>query len=385
MADEPQNDTAQAVAPKAETGFKYGKCRTDHKTGDFIRSDYRSTDYMLDEPYASQVKAVLEQLGLPQPDENEVFRGTHHDMLFLDSHGVVVRIGPANIEDLMNPGIIQPLGWIDDKEHKINHGGKNMPFSIAIYPGIELYKHYIADPNRPELVGDLDTLFSETGQGTGDLHNDNIGIIRMLDEGGKEVGLKMLLDPDSNYNASRGEKGKEKSSRFAAAQLSGSNKGEAMEVTLGSVFEAAKNVPLYKRAFQMHQPLRNLFWRAFKGADNPGGAPDTEARTAFWAECAAVTNRPKQVALHDTATYRMSDGKVVRKKQEQPVEVVLYRPWTGKDEDNVAQVRATLIANNLLQPALKQMKPTQQLLFTEESREKPATSRKSSSSPHMFI
>tara|TARA_R110002124_G_scaffold131387_2_gene293617 strand:- start:1425 stop:2606 length:1182 start_codon:yes stop_codon:yes gene_type:complete len=368
MADEGQNDTAQEQAtvpdsaPKAATGFTYGKCRTDHKSGEYIRKDYRSTDYMKDEPYASRVKEVLERMGLPYPKDEEIFRGTHHDMLFLDSHGVVIRIGHTDIEDLMNPGILQPLGWIDDKAHPLEEKSE-LPFTIAVYPGIELYKHYIEDDNRPELVGDLEKLFSETGQGSSDVSENNTGVIRMLDDSGKAIGLKILLDSDNRYNGSWGDKKKEKSSRFAAAKLSGSHKGEAMEVTLGSVFEAAQGVTLYQRAFQLHQPLRNWFWRAFKDEDNPSSEPDTEARTIFWAECAAVTNRPKNIEMHDTATYRMSDGKVVRSQQKKTVEVVLYRPWTGQDEDNVAKVRATLVANNLLKPAIKQM--LQGELFTE--------------------
>jgi len=362
-----------AENPTQNSPFIYGKCRTDHKSGKYIRKDYRSTDYMKDEPFASHVKTVLESLGLPYPKDEEIFRGTHHDMLFLDSHGVVVRIGPTDVEDLMNPGIVQPLGWIDDRAHPLTEK-RRLPFTIALYPGIELYKHYLADDNRPETVGDLDTLLHETGQGSSDLSDHNIGIIRVHDDNGKEVGLKMLLDSDNNFNYSFGDKKKEKRSLFASAQLSGSHKGEAMEVTLSSVFEAAKNIPLYKRAFQIHQPLRNLFWRAFKDTDNPGSAPNIEARAEFWAECANVTNRPKQVDLHDTATYRMSDGKVVRKKQEKPVEVVLYRPWTAKEEDDVAKVRAALVANNLLQPAMKQIKPAQGQLDSnaENQRSSPA-------------
>lgn len=360
MTDQPQNDGGQEQTatpedtPKATTGFTYGTCRTDHKSGKYIRDDYRSTDYMKDEPYAARVKEVLERLGLPYPKDEEIFRGTHHDMLFLDSHGVVIRIGHTDIEDLMNPGILQPLGWIDDKEHPLEEK-RDLPFTIALYPGIELLKHYLADDKHPTLVGDLDKLFSETGQGSSDVSENNTGVIRMLDDNGKEIGLKILLDSDNRYNASWGDKKKEKSSRFAAVKSSGSHKGEAMEVTLGSLFETAQNVTLYQRAFQLHQPLRNLFWRAFKDADNPSNEPNREARTAFWAECAAVTNRPKTVEMHDTATYRMSDGQVVRKQQEKPVEVILYRPWTGRDEDNVAQVRATLIANNLLKPAMRRM------------------------------
>lgn len=386
-----QADTEQ-VAEKVP--FKYGKCLTDHKSGNTIRSYYRSIDYMNDEPYASKVQEILEQLGLPLPKSDEIFRGTHHDMLFLDNHGVVLRIGPTDVQDLMNPGIVQPLGWIEDKELKLDHGGI-VPFTVTVYPGIELYTHYLQDDKRPEVVGDLDTLFAETGQGSSDMSDENLGVIRLKEEDGTEVAVKMLLDADNKFNGTRSEKATEKNSHFSSVKQSGGHKGEAMEITLGSIFEAAKNVPLYKRAFQLHQPLRNLFWQAFKNADTPGVTPDIVTRDRFWQECAAVTNRPKTITLHETATYQMSDGKVTRSKQTKPVEVVLYRPWTGKDEDNVGKIRATLATNGVINITKEQGRARQrekkslreQLLFHFlGSPPQPSKQKKSSTSSHpLFV
>ena len=51
----------QPGAPRG--GFEYGWCYTDHKTGKTIREDFRKTDYLKDEPYATRVQAMLEQLG----------------------------------------------------------------------------------------------------------------------------------------------------------------------------------------------------------------------------------------------------------------------------------------------------------------------------------
>ncbi len=341
-----------AKKPSPDVKFKYGECKTDHKPGDEIRAGFRSTDYMKDEPYAAQVQDMLEQLGLPQPKKNEIFRGTHHDLLFLDSHGVVLRIGPTDVEDLMNPAVIQPLGWLENKDQRIRHGANEIPFTIAVYPGIELYNDFQADKKQPETAAQLYEFMQETGQNTSDLSRENIGIIRVKDDSGKEVAVEMLLDPDNSYNASNADTSQTKTSRFANAQKDARHKGEALEATLNSMFENAKNVDLYRQAFAVHQPLRDMFWQAFDGADQQGGKPDSNRRSGFWNACAKALNNPT-THFHKTATYRLEGNTVRRSPQTSPVETVLYRPWTGNRQDSVASVKRKL--ENAKKPLLPRL------------------------------
>ncbi|MBI1214572.1 MAG: hypothetical protein GC185_01985 [Alphaproteobacteria bacterium] len=331
------------VAPDAKTPFKYGWCKTDHKDGKEIRQYYRQTDYMNDEPYATRLHAMLDQLGLPKPKAEEVFRGTHHDLLFLDSHGVVVRIGPTDVEDLMNPGIVQPLGWIEDKENMISlsndyDGSRKVPFTVAIYPGIELNKHYEAqnEKTRPPVKGDINNLLKVTKQGDGDLNENNLGVIRVLDDDGQEIAVKMLLDADNEWNSSSRELSEKRGRQFESETKAVPNKGEALMNTLHEVFNAASDVKYFEKAFEVHQPLRQMFWDAFDKVEAVTGLPDEKKRDAFWQKCAAVTNRPTAVTL---PVWKMKDGpsdslSLSRRELHVP-SLVLYRPWTGEEADRI--------------------------------------------------
>lgn len=110
-----------------------------------------------------------------------------------------------------------------------------------------------------------------------------------------------------------------------------------MHHTLTETFKTAKNVSHWQRAFQLHQPLRNLFWRAFNDVNGKEDRPDPEKLTAFWDKCAAVTVRPepkpvqKKTYFWQKKTDAKGTSKLVRQESDMP-EVVLYTPWTKKLE-----------------------------------------------------
>jgi hypothetical protein len=315
-----------------KTLFEYGWCTTDHKDGLEIRKDFRTIDYMKDEPYAARLKAMLEKLGLPFPKPQEIFRGTHHDLLFLNSHGVVVRIGPTDVTDLVNPGILQPLGWLEDRDALM--GGT--PFTVAIYPGIELYKDWRRSENRPPSLGDVRDILKATGQEDGDISCENKGIIRILDDEGKEASVEILLDPDNEWNSSSKDLSSQRSSNMTGTFLE--NKGDVLSQTLDNLFRATENIKYWKRAFEVHQPLRRLFWEAFKEVKKAGDMPDVEARKRFWEVCARVTNNPQATVMPVWHPVVNEDGKTefIRDKIFVP-QVILYRPWTGEDADKIIQ------------------------------------------------
>ncbi|HRJ67661.1 MAG TPA: hypothetical protein PLW48_11040, partial [Alphaproteobacteria bacterium] len=302
----PQNAAGTPDAPQEK--FEYGWCYTDHKTGKEIRKDYRTVDYMNDEPYATRVHAMLEQLGLPAPKGGEIFRGTHHDLLFLNSHGVVVRIGPQDIEDLINPGILQPLGWFEDGDNKIKHGGRELPLTVAIYPGIELSNQYYDAKQKPALAGSLYDILSATNQGTGDVCSEgNTGIIRVLDDDGQEVAVQLLVDADNEWNGASKDMRQKKTSHMreqsasAAQSQSGAQAGAAAPIskgdilfnTLSTVFNAVKNVRYWEKAYEVHQPLRHMFWEAFGDVPAVTGLPKADARARFCKNLPRVLNNSR--------------------------------------------------------------------------------------------
>jgi len=324
----------QNKSENTQAEFEYGWCYTDHKPGKQIRPDFRSIDYMNDEPYASKVKETLEMLGLPKPEAAQIFRGTHHDLLFLNTHGVVVRIGHTDVEDLMNPAIVQPLGWVEDKAKSKEISGKQIPFTVSLYPGIELYSKYLQRSDKPELAGDLDDFLRATNQGTADVSRDNMGIIRILDEQGKELAVPMLLDADNRYNSSSQELSEKRSSKLKQSAETSSHKGDVLSHTLQDVFSAAKHVGLWQRAFQLHQPLRNAFWSAMNSFEDVDEQTQKERMKEFWDKCKSVTNQPTAVVMNNWSSRVNEHGvKVFQKTETRIPNLVLYRPWTGKEED----------------------------------------------------
>lgn len=343
-------------------GFEYGWCYTDHKTGKEIRKSFRTSDYLNDEPYATRVHAMLDQLGLPVPKAGEVFRGTHHDLLFLNSHGVVVRIGPQNIQDLMNPGILQPLGWLEDRGTMMKG---QLPLTVALYPGVELYDQYEVSQQKPMMIDKLYDVMKSNDFGTGDLLGQgNTGVIRVLDDDGKEVAVRVLIDPDNDYNAPSSGMRK-KLAKHMAAQLGSASetasavrKDDVLMNTLRDVFNHARNAPYLQKAYEVHQPLRNMFWDAFQGVAAVGGVPDTALRDAFWQTCAAVTNKPMQITLPVWRTSKDADGKLNFERSELHVpHVVLYRPWTGQTADLAVQpIAVSQVVRDAVGQAYAEMK-----------------------------
>jgi len=321
-----------ALETSAKTPFKYGWCETDHKNGRKIREDFRQTDYMNDEPYASRVRAMLQQLGVPFPAPEEIFRGTHHDLLFLNSHGVVLRIGPTDVTDMMNPAILQPLGWLEDREHMI---GK-VPFTVAVYPGIEHFNNYdrLEKNSRPPIVGQLRNFLDATGQNSYDVNSQNTGIIRVLNDEGQEVAVKVLLDPDNQFNSSSQDLSAQRSTSLQEHEKSSQDKSDVLSRTLQDVFNQAVGVKYWQRAFQLHQPLRKLFWEAFEKTDSS----DPLRRNAFWDKCARVTNRPQPVNMPVWSLKTGVAGRTtfIRKEIRIP-NLVLYRAWTGEEADKIIE------------------------------------------------
>jgi hypothetical protein len=309
-------------AARTKPKFMYGKCVTDHKDGENLRH----AAYTKDKPYAAFVQKVLKNLGLPLPKDGEVFHGTEHDLLFLDSHGVVIRIGPANIPDLMNPAIVQPLGWVTDQKNMIEIGYDKAPLTVAIYPGVELYQDFHKNDAKPDT--NLDDFMEATGQGTTDLHAYNKGIIRVLDHRGKEVAVEMLLDADNYRNGSSNRVTNKRSKVMSIAEKEMDNFGEAVSKTVVNIFNAAKDAKWYQKAYMAHEPLRRLYWEAFKGKA-AGAKPDAKCIKHFWDTCARVTNNPGSCVMPVWKAVKNGRKTEFVREEAYVPHVVLYRPWTG--------------------------------------------------------
>ncbi len=253
--------------------FKYGWCYTDHKDGREIRGGHwRKTDYMLDKSTAKFVKDTLESYGLPQPDiDTEVFRGTNHDLLFLDSHGIVIRIGVTNVEELVNPAIIQPLHWTDDP---------NSDITIALYPGIHIFKDEDFHNNYLGSTDDMRNAIKFFGNSTTDADDYNAGFIPVISDTNEEGLVPILLDADSSMQQSREAKPALSKTKEAATNHLNATHSLAIKSVYSeamNAFNGTLNTGLFLKAFEYHQPLRRAFERAFKNEK-----PNKKALSQAW-------------------------------------------------------------------------------------------------------
>lgn len=327
-----RDDFRRAVLSLRNDPFHYGWCRTDHKSGQRLRREFRDDDYVFDEPYATRTRAMLDKLGLPMPKAGQVFRGTNHDMIFLNSHGVVVRIGPTDVEDLANPAIVQPLGWLEDREKMINHGGQPVPFSVVIYPGIELNRHFY---DAHGLEGDCYSFMRRSEQATGDIGVDNQGIVHVADEDGTSKTMRVLLDSDNVYNRSSYFLARR---RQDAADLlgttliaAGARRDAVIDNVLRHVFNNAS--VLWHKVFEKHLPLRQLFWAGLDSPDAAAALPGGPGLDHFWSACAAAVKRPLSLTVPVWRSEVASDGQTKISCVPLTVDVTLRRPWTGYRAD----------------------------------------------------
>ncbi len=311
--------------------IRYGECKTCHKDGKSINDNFRDIDYVYTEPYRYKVANLLDKLMLPFPKEEEIFRGTCHDILFLNSHGAVVKIGPTNLSDLVNPLILQPLTCLQDYDCnltiKCNESLGAMPLTVAVYGGIDLLKAHVTDTS--EFEGEILSLLEDTDQDYEDVIAENIGLVNV-----GEYYEDVLLDAD---NASNRSFTYLKDDRECISEsLSGrfNNAADIMDITMQELFndKIPDDIDGKMSVFYAHQPLRHMF-------DEAGD--DKNKLRAVWDFCAKITNNPKQnIKTHVWKVNEYKSGRkhFVRKEITIP-ELVLKTPWTKPIEEQRATIK----------------------------------------------
>lgn len=273
-----------------------------------------------DKEHGVVVATLLGRLGLPQPETAVVYGGYSHDMLFLDSHGVTLRIGRTDVEDLAHPAIIQPLGWVQDEDSGVN---------IVIYPGI---LHYDEDESAAHdfTISALRTFMGDSGQRANDMGNRNIGAIPTL-HGTQTRIIPIVLDPDNDFvgSESTGKVRKKEWKDNHPEMLTGRLPSTMLRGLLENAGDGAISDALMQ-AFAVHQPLRHMFWR--ERQDDDGNM------RAFWDRCARILRTPERVLTHEWTQRVNENGIPVWRKEEYLTENMgLYRAWTGAAEDKMVK------------------------------------------------
>jgi len=281
--------------------IKYGKCDADFKDSRRIRDTYSREDYVFGAQFKNVTQELLADLGFPMPEEDEVFRDSFYDRLNLKSHGLVVKIGPTDIIDKINPLFLQPIGW---KSAEDIIGDIKLPFTVAVYPRI----------NRASMCGlskmiDFQSNLFEMTQNLGlnyyNINIDNVGFIDVVSDGLEKESVPLYFDVQSNENIS--DNISYNSAKFFINNEGNKihNKGELLDKTIKAVSLHEYGIEKYVRAFEVHQPLRLAFWNAC--GDN---GIDKAKLDNLWNECSFLTSRKKQ---YEYPVWRVEKGEYKRK------------------------------------------------------------------------
>ncbi len=306
----------------------YGECLTFEKLEGDTDAETRGLNYMHSEPYASSISKMLDTLMLPPPDK--ILRGKFHDLLFLNSHGAVVKVGGTNIDDLVNPAILQPLMWLQDDGHQFNFdrfGLTNsvpLPLTVAVYGGME---HLI---NKDwGVVDEVESFLKQTDQLHHDVIFSNIGLANI-----NEKQEAVLLDADNLCNRSKKDLIRKREVHSGHISRHFNNKADIIDVTMQELFghlDIAKKMEV----FYAHHPIRQKFGAAFKDKNNP----DKDKLRAAWGMAADRTNNPKLIECSVIEVNRNKGGKARFVRKEKVVETVLHTSWITPIEEQRAALK----------------------------------------------
>jgi len=292
--------------------IEYGWCETDHKSGKKMRDDFPRDDYVLSDDFRPYVKETLESWGMPFPKEGDIFRGTNHDMLFVNSHGIIVRIGYTDIEDLISPTILQPIGWKTFTDTKY----ANEKFTISIYPGTEQFVDFYYNIPDYRFDKSISNLFLSSGQNNFELGPENIGVICINSDKGHEEYAQLSIDIDNMYNSSKPEMRKKRNDFIASNESNFENKADLMSAIIHNLYEDKEDLKSNIKGFDVHQSLRRMFWEC----DRKGNMSD------LFNACSDVLDKPASALVpvwKKTANgFERSEIKVNN--------VVLYNSWSDR-------------------------------------------------------
>lgn len=311
--------------------FNYGWCYTDPKKGGKVFWPYihRDYEYTYSKEFHENTKMLFESLALPMPKKDEVFHGSYNDLVFADSHGLVIRVGPARIASLINPLIIQPIGWASSKG-----------ITVSIYPGIEIAEQVYSWENYPRdsklvyhsKLQEFTYKIGQSGSFIGDGYHYNMGVIRTHDENGVEnKDTLIILDPDYQrliqgieLNPKRKEINKLRSELVKKHDEELENNADVMAATIYDIYEGMHFLQDNIRAFEKHQYLRREFWNARKD----GGNFSKEKLEALWDKCHELVDNPKCVSF---PVWREKNG-VYTCSNITVTNLVLHNNWRIKPE-----------------------------------------------------
>lgn len=294
--------------------IEYGWCYTDHKDGKLL---HERDDYVFGDKYQAVIFNALEEHGFPIPEEEQVFRGLEHDLLFLDENALVIRIGHIDIDKMINPCILQPIGW-----ESYNIVGDDKPLTMAIYPGIDLI-YYVADRiDIDDAVEDLTRDMSRAGHFCEDTIYENFGAIELKSTDRVDY-VPVVLDTENETNTPvKGMLKKIAKAMNKAEQLT-TNKAEQLQIVMDDLYAGNKRLTPYLKAFNKHQALRVEF-------ANAAQIGDKSLFEDLWDKCADIKIDPTDAEF---PTWKCENG-IYRREMTTMPNMSLLSPWAKEGANN---------------------------------------------------
>ncbi len=303
----------------------YGWCYTDREGKDATKIRTQDCepvrpDFFLAEQERDFTTHFFELFGLPLPDNNDIYRGNSQDLLFLDDYGLVVRTGPLDVVDLINPGVLQPLYWMP-------HGEKG--HVIAIYPGVQLLDHFLDNVSRNLVIYNLADFLYETGQNSMDIHTKgNIGLVH---------DVPVVIDLENQMFGTRIELKQRKQDTYRVYRDAGLKPADAIRQTMVELYGDNSCFDKWIKTFDFFQPIRDQLYNAL----NMRSADMRRNRLAlFYDRCKKLTQRPEKVLTKNWSQTIRNRQKIWQVSEPKESKIALYRPWTGSPKDNQSKTLA---------------------------------------------
>jgi hypothetical protein len=280
----------------------YGGCKTDlpsKQTGEgYIK--YIRRDYIHGDKHQLIAKKLFARLGLPLPSKEQIYRGQHEDLLFLDQYGLTMRIGEIDVADFINPAILQPLSWITIEG-----------LTCAIYPGIRHqdfnpsehidYEEFCSDSSQYSST--VTSFLTSSFQKANDTINVNVGLVRST-LGNLKGDIPLLFDVNSDNNHTIDDDFKAIKDIINTINIE--DRPQGMIDIMAILYSDIDHFAAFMAAQHVHHPLRQELSNAL-AQDNT--ALRQEKMAHFFAHCEQLTRCPEG-------------------------DLALYSPWTGAKQNN---------------------------------------------------
>lgn len=283
--------------------------------------------------FLSHIKNVLNLHRLTMPKDTQIFRGRSHEILFLNSHGLVLRIGPTQVNELINPALLQPIhSW-----------PVYANITMTLHSGTQLYTDVVdsgADPviDNRLAVFELKNRMLIWGNKADDVYPPNMGVIPVKASFKNKALLPIQIDIDNDGHEISDAKDYHLFKNFGLEQRTyqgtlPKNLRNIFLSVLENNFDAndesctQKMQDTYLETFDYHQPLRRAFARAFKEVDPCAPLieqePDAKALVQAWTMAKNFHDHGYKILGKETDENGQKIGKRIVQQERR-----LYSPWT---------------------------------------------------------